>query len=270
MTPPPPAASRPAALASVGNARRMRIAMGTFVAIEATAADAGDALRGIDRAFATITELSHLLDPALPDSDVARLNAAPCGQAVGLQAATVSLLRFAQRLHALSEGMFDPCLPSAPGQLSDLMLVDGPAAHAASRLPLQLDLGGFAKGFAVDAAVAALQAAGCEAGLVNAGGDLRVFGATAQEVLLRDAGGGHRRVSLREAAVAVSARALDGAPSGHRGYYLRRGPPVATRHYAAVRAPDATTADALTKCVLLCPEGLAARLLRQLDAENLS
>jgi FAD:protein FMN transferase len=271
MTPSMTAASHAGApLARTASVRRMRIAMGTWVAIEATAAEVDTAQRGIDAAFAAIAELSGMLDPAAADGDVARINAAPCGRATVVRPGTLALLRFAQRLHRLSEGIFDPCLPSAPGRLCDLTLHEGSPARAESRLPLQLDLGGIAKGFAVDGAVLALQAHRCSAGLVNAGGDLRVFGAAAQQVFLRDAGGAYRSLPLTEAALAVSVRAAPGAPSGHRGYYVRHGAAAATREYAAVRAPDATTADALTKCVLLCPEELCARLLRQLGAENLS
>jgi thiamine biosynthesis lipoprotein len=271
MTPPMTAASHSGTpLPCAASVRRMRIAMGTWVAIEATAPDADSAQRGIDSAFAVIAELSRTLDPAATDSDVARINAAACGQPIAVRPGTLALLRFAQRLHRLSEGIFDPCLPSAPGRLSDLTLHDGSPARAESRLPLQLDLGGIAKGFAVDGAVLALKACRCSAGLVNAGGDVRVFGAAVQQVFLRDAGGTYHRVSLTEAALAVSVRAAPGAPSGHRGYYVRRGAAAATRDYAAVRAPDATTADALTKCVLLCPDELCTRLLRQLGAENLS
>ncbi len=42
---------------------------------------------------------------------------------------------------------------------------------------LRLDLSGMAKGYAVDAGVALLQSAGIQGGLLNIGGDLRVFGA---------------------------------------------------------------------------------------------
>ncbi len=77
-------------------------------------------------------------------------------------------------------------------------------------------------------------------------------------------------MALKEAALAVSDRDATRAPRGHRGYYLRGGLNAGARRYAAVRAPDAMTADALTKCVLLCPPALSAELLRQLGAENLS
>ena len=47
----------------------------------------------------------------------------------------------------------------------------------------------------MDCAVAALQAAGCPAGLVNAGGDVRVFGATRETILLRRHNGRYQAVA---------------------------------------------------------------------------
>jgi thiamine biosynthesis lipoprotein len=131
-------------------------------------------------------------------------------------------------------------------------------------------LGGIAKGFAVDRAVKALRAAGCDSGLVNAGGDVRVFGAQPQSILLRGARGEHHAVALSNGAVAVSDHDAPQPPSGHRGYYVRTPAAVPVRRYTAVRAPDAMTADALTKCVLLCPEALALVLLNELDSECLA
>src|SRR4029078_3507060 len=51
--------------------------------------------------------------------------------------------------------------------------------------PLSLDLGGLAKGFAVDRAVEALQLDGVSSAVVNAGGDVRVFGARSSTIHVR-------------------------------------------------------------------------------------
>ena len=59
--------------------------------------------------------------------------------------------------------------------MTDLELQDGRARTDNPRL--QLDLGAFAKGVAVDRAIAALRAAGIDNAIVNAGGDLRAIGA---------------------------------------------------------------------------------------------
>jgi thiamine biosynthesis lipoprotein len=58
--------------------------------------------------------------------------------------------------------------------MDDLTLTED---HVVSTNPaLQLDLGGFAKGYAVDAAVERLKTLGIEHAIVNAGGDLRAIG----------------------------------------------------------------------------------------------
>ena len=270
MTPlPRPSCLSPAPAEPV-SARRMRIEMGTWVVIEAHGAAAESVQRGIEAAFAAVADVVRCMHPEHPDSDVARISAAPPGTTVPVRPDTLKLLRFAQRLHCLSAGGFDPCLPGAPGRLGDLRLLPGSPPAVSPGAAMQLDLGGIAKGFAVDCAVAALRAAGCSGGIVNAGGDLRVFGAAAETILAKRADGSYRAVTLKEAALAVSDRDAPHAPSGHRGYYRRAGRSAGAARYAAVRAADAMTADALTKCVLVCPAPLSASLLRQLGAENLS
>lgn len=250
--------------------RRMRIEMGTWVVIEAHAAAAESVQRGLEAAFSAVADVARFMHPENPESDVARISAAPPGTAVPVRPDTLQVLRFAQRLHRISAGRFDPCLPGARGRLGDLMLLPGSLPAVRSEVRVQLDLGGIAKGFAVDCAVAALLSAGCSAGIVNAGGDLRVFGPACETVLLKRADGSYRAVALQEAALAVSDRDAACPPSGHRGYYLRGGLGAGATRYAAVRAADAMSADALTKCVLLCPAALSGSLLRQLGAESLS
>ena len=249
--------------------RRMRIEMGTALIIEARASTHAQVSCAVEAAFAAVARLARLLHPQGPGSDLARIDAAAPGTAVSIDTATLAVLSFAQHLNIMSDGLFDPCLPTRPGRVSDLELEGGAAPRASARRAVEIDCGGIAKGYAVDAAVAALRAAGCSAGLVNAGGDLRAFGALPEPLLLRGPQGEYRPLELEDAAVAVSVRDAAGAPSGHRGYYVRAGR-AAARRYAAVRASDAMTADALTKCVLLGPAGLAARLLETFGAVSLA
>jgi thiamine biosynthesis lipoprotein len=142
--------------------------------------------------------------------------------------------------------------------------------------PVALDLGGFAKGYAVDCAVEALMANGCTAGLVNAGGDLRVFGQRNEPVFVRGPGGTLTNIELSDVALAVSDSTAQQRPPEHQGYYVRNSDAEtvrvqqATAHlfapYAAVVASTATVADALAKCVLLCLPPVAARALRAFSA----
>jgi len=188
---------------------------------------------------------------------------------VPLSAAAFAVLSFAQRLSRMSEGLFDPCLPTRPGRIEDLELHAGAVPLAIAHRAVEIDCGGIAKGYAVDAAVETLRSGGCSAGLVNAGGDLRVFGALTETLLLRGPGTGYRPLRLADAAVAVSDARASRAPPGHRGYYVRGGE-ASPRCYAAVRARDCMTADALTKCVLLGPATLTAALLLAFAAASLA
>jgi FAD:protein FMN transferase len=257
------------------SARRLRIGLGTFIAIEAHAASEAAALAGIETAFAAIAAVEARMHPQRPGSDLQRINAAAPGEHLRIDVATRRLLELAQRLNELTRGAFDPCLPTRPGRLSDVQLGVRGAANAQEdgswlvcRTPVELDFGGFAKGHAIDCAVEALSAGGCAAGLVNAGGDVRVFGARTERLLLRSPDGDYRPVTLTDTALAVSAAHARGRPRGHRGYYVRGRRTALRQRFAAVLAPTAVIADALTKCLLLCPSPLARRALQEFGARR--
>jgi FAD:protein FMN transferase len=250
--------------------RRARIEMGTMLAIEAHADSHEQAAAALAAAFAAVSEVVTLLRPDGPGSDLARIAAAAPGSCVAVSAAALTVLSFAQRLNRSSAGVFDPCLRGG-GSISQLELSgrDG-RPTARPRVPLAIDCGGIAKGYAVDVAVAALERAGCVAGIVNAGGDVRVFGDLTETVHVRGPGGASRTLALADAALAVSEWERAGAPSGHRGYYLHAAAvPLPVRRFAAVRAATCMTADALTKCVLLAPPALTAALLEEFHATSL-
>lgn len=251
--------------------QRLRAAMGTWVAIEAAACTEEAARAGIEAAYRTIHQAEQQLHPSREGSDLTRLRAAPLGARVPISVMAWEVLQLARAMYEVSEAVFDPCLPSQPGRLCDLTLSEAGLAlpWASCRAPLALDLGGIAKGYAIDCAVQALRAQGCASGIVNVGGDLRVYGRSA-DVLLRQADGNCTRLTLREEALAVSDLAADPArrPVEHRGYYRRSDtlPPV--RGYAAVVAASAAIADALTKCALLARPRCARRTLRAFRARR--
>jgi len=272
----------------VSTVKRLRISLGTLVAVEATSTSPAAAEVAIEAAYAALTQVSHRLHPQSAGSDLARINNAPLQTGITVHSSTCDLLSLARRLNALSDGAFDPCLPSRQGRLQDIEVSAGQVfCHA----PVKLDFGGFAKGYAVDCAIEALRSHGCISGLVNAGGDLRVFGARTEPLFLRGPGGELTRIELADAALAVSDADSQRRPAEHQGYYIRgrtasdsreqsgggdvaghgnstaaaRGSPTSAR-YAAVIAKEAVVADALTKCVLLCPNTIAGQVLQAYGA----
>jgi FAD:protein FMN transferase len=243
--------------------------MGTWVAIEATAPTECLSVAGLEAAYRAFTDLELPLHPRRPGSDLDRINSTAPGTRVPIGATTWRVLRLAQLVHSVSDGTFDPCLPSRRGRVRDLTLSPEGAesSWALCRVPLALDLGGIAKGYAIDLAIEALQSAGCESGLVNAGGDLRVYGRS-ESVLLRHTDGIWVPIPLTDAALAVSDVAAHHRPAEHQGYYRRSGAARPLPRFAAVMAERAAVADALTKCVLLAGERCVARTLHAFNARR--
>jgi thiamine biosynthesis lipoprotein len=285
-------------------AKRLRISLGTLVAVEAIGGCAAAAEAAVEAAFAAIGRVHHRMHPHSADSDLARINNAPANTRFAVHPSILELLDFAQRLNSITDGVFDPCLPTRPGRLQD---IEVSTEHVLCHVPVALDFGGFAKGFAVDRAIETLISHGCTAGLVNAGGDLRVFGPRTEPIFVRGPTGELTEVRLVDGALAVSDADSQHRPAEHQGYYVRnRGGPAGrgagghnaegrdvachsgagrerdvddhcrtgrnplVTHYAAVIAREAMVADALSKCVLMCTPAIAARTLRAFDATQVA
>jgi FAD:protein FMN transferase len=120
-----------------------------------------------------------------------------------------------------------------------------------------IDVGGIAKGFAVDRAIEVLRRHGITEGLVNAGGDLAAFGPHPHSIDIRDPRQPDRplcRVGLADAALASSAGRFDpmlaDAPAGTCVIDPSTGGPATAVLGATVCAPRCVIADALTKVVM--------------------
>jgi len=253
--------------------RRARPLLGTFVeiAVDGQTFDAAEA--AVEAAFAAIATVHRLMSFHEADSDVSRLNRGAALGGVRVHDWTYQVLEAARDLHRRSGGMFDISVAPALQRLGLL-----PGGHDRIQLlaenrvrfadpSVKIDLGGIAKGFAVDRAVEALLGQGIAEGLVNAGGDLRVFGPRSHAVDIRDPRQPDRalcRVALHDAALASSAGRFDPACSRHA---LDSGVidpatamPVRSIIGATVCAPSCVIADALTKVVMNAGEGAAAIL----------
>jgi thiamine biosynthesis lipoprotein len=140
---------------------------------------------------------------------------------------------------------------------------------------VKIDLGGIAKGFAVDRAVAALRRHGIAEGLVNAGGDLSVFGPRSHLIDIRDPRQPDRplcRVALANAALASSASRFDPVRSHHALDSAVINPstamPARSVIGATICAPCCVVADALTKVVMNSAEA-AGPMLEHYGADAL-
>ena len=257
--------------------RRARPLLGTRVAVAVGGLPEAAAHAAIDDAFAAIGRIEACMSYHRADSDVTRLNRAAPGACVPVDPDTHAVLAEAVRIAALSDGAFDPTVagalvaggvlvapadarpPDPAASWRDLALLPGHRVRL--ERPLWLDLGGIAKGYAVDRALAVLAARGATRACVEAGGDLRVMGPDPERVALRTAGAGPvATIALTEGALASSSsRPEDGGAAAfqHRdGADRRRAAPA---RFACVVAETCIRADALTKVVLV--RGAASRTL---------
>jgi len=253
--------------------RRARPLLGTFVeiAVDGQTFDAAEA--AVEAAFAAIATVHRLMSFHEAGSDVSRLNRGAASGPVRVHDWTCQVLEAARDLHRRSGGMFDISVAPALQRLGLL-----PGGHDRIQLlaenrvrfadpSVKIDLGGIAKGFAVDRAVEVLLGRGIAEGLVNAGGDLRVFGPRSHAVDIRDPRQPDRplyRVALCNAALASSAGRFDPVRS-HSALFSgvidpATAMPVRAISGATVCGPGCMVADALTKVVMNAGEGAAAIL----------
>lgn len=179
--------------------RRTDYLMGTLFEITAYGPRAR---AGTEAAFAAMREIERLTDPRRAASDVSRLNAAAGRETVRVDRRTYAILSLSQRWRLRSGGAFDvtvaplvkawgfapggePHLPRPDEVAAARLLVGGEdlileadTGTAFLRRPgMAVDLGGVAKGYAVDSAYDALRRAGVRRALINGGGSsIRVLG----------------------------------------------------------------------------------------------
>ncbi len=255
--------------------------LGTLVCIRVEGLTQVDAHRAIDAAFADVAAVHRLMSFHDADSDVSRLNREAARHRVQVHPWTYRVLEEAQRFSFASEGCFDI---SVGAELVDWELLPRPAGatgvpdgsgrdierlpgnRVALHRPLWIDLGGIAKGFAVDRATERLNACGALHSVVNAGGDIHVQGEVAEPIRL---GTEHSPdvtpvLELTDGSIAGS--------SGHRNRRWRSGrwcgphvdgvgrAPASTDRFVWVVAGQCIVADALTKIVMAEGAESAGRL----------
>lgn len=218
--------------------RRARPLLGTLVEIGVPQEAAAEA--AVQAAFAAVQRVQSCMSRFEPDSDVARFAALAAGAHMEVTPETAEVLQAAWALQMASGGLFDITQGRAPQGWH----CEGHSLHKRTGAAA-FDLGGIAKGYAVDRAVQALQRLGCAAGWVNAGGDLRAFGPVQVPVLLRDEEGGGvwPFAQLGDGALATSCL----GPRRRSQAWAEGGRRVSA--HVSVAAPSCLWADALTKVV---------------------
>lgn len=255
--------------------------LGTLVSIRVTA-EPDLATRAISAAFAEIGKIHQRMSFHDPASELSRLNTRAHREPQTVSARLHRVLSVSLALAHATGGSFDPTigrrlveqgrLPAPAGDAPDPdagwrdVALDR-AGRVRFRRPLWLDLGGIAKGYAVDRAIACLRRQGVASAVVNAGGDLRSFGPP-HRVWVRDPADPGNSLPLLEignAAVATSAGYFNDHPPHSAIVDPRTGVGLGDDSSVTVCARRAIWADGLTKAVLADPAG-SLPLLRRLGA----
>ncbi len=277
-----------------------RYAMGTVLEITLHGPDPVALARARDRVFARVEHLEALLSRWRDASDVSRVNAAG-GAPLPLRPEVLDLLGASLRFRELTRGSFDVTIgplvslwtlaierQRLPGEAEiraararvgagQLRIADGRVALSAGA---SLDLGGIAKGYALDRVLPLLREEGVQNALLSFGqSSLWAVGAPpgapGWTLLARAPDGGFAGlVTLRDRALSVSGSLGQWTEIvGHRYGHLidpRTGWPLTRRRQALVVARDAALAEALSKALLILPEGEGVALIETLpDCEGL-
>ena len=262
--------------------RRTLPVMGTLAELAVVHDDPARAQAVLDAAFDVLARVDAMMSRFRADSEVGRVNtAAGTACAVPVGPATAHVLERALAWADWTDGAFDPCLgravalwdvehrrePPPAAEVSalaggalwqslELRRTPGGANVRLARSQAGVDLGGIAKGFAIDLAVAELRTHGILQACVNVGGDLFALGASEDgdpwRVGVRDPADPTRLVAtldLADAAVATSGDYERGFRWRGRTYHhlldpVTASPRTTATHSLTVRADDTLSADA--------------------------
>ncbi len=263
----------------VQHVQRCKPLLGTFVEVSlGGVCERQVLLECSEKIFCVINSLQNRLSFHSESSELSAFNRwaltnAGTSSTFSLSLELRDILTLALDLNAQSEGLYDICVApllvadkQLPAHLASIACAEGGSqdiqlteAGAKVTRSLCVDLGGIAKGYAIDQAMA-LVPEGVSA-VINAGGDLAMNDWQGQSVSLRY---GRRSSALRQVDMLNAAVATSG--NYHRRGKLGiinplTGKPVKKGGSVSVFAASAMLADALTKAVWLSPTSLSKPLL---------
>ena len=251
---------------------RAKPLLGTIVRIRVDGLPSALANEIISDAFDLVAEIHRLMSFHERESELSLMNREASNHPVRISPNTYAVLSAALELAKVSEGLFDPTIapalvrdgllpalaetsPSSDANWRDIALPsDGTVSFGK---PLWLDLGGIAKGYAVDCAFDYIASHRPTHIYVEAGGDLRMSGPEPELVYLAAPymEGAIPAVKIENASVASSGSQLlhgetRNQPLASPHIDPRTGNHCSTDRFVTVVAPRCTHADALTKVVM--------------------
>jgi len=178
----------------------MHMVMGTFSSMVVVAPDEASAQAGIKAALEIQRHIDQLMSYQRHDSELTRINVQASDHAVPITKETMAVLQAAARISKTTDGAFDISMAplgdlwkqagdtntrptkaqiaNARAKVDYTQVILNPNAMtvAFAKPVIKLDLGGIAKGYAIDLCIQALKDHGVKGAMVDIGGDIRCFG----------------------------------------------------------------------------------------------
>ena len=274
--------------------------MGSRFEITAVHSDPAHALEAIDAAYTEIDRIESMISSWKPDSFTSAINRNAGVAPVAVPEELFNLIRRANKVSALTDGAFDityagfgklwnfkaeaPAIPSETTIAEALKSVGyknlqlDQETHSVflPKTGMMIGFGAIGKGFAANRAVFILKAYGIVSGVVNAGGDMVLFGQQ-EDGSLWDVGVAHprdrdrvfARLRLSEQAVVTSGdyesfMTIEGKRYAHI-LNPKTGYPVDFLQSVTIICPDGELADALATAVFVMGREKGLALIDRLD-----
>lgn len=259
--------------------------------------------KAVEEAFREVRRIDTLMSNYKPDSEVNRINRLKAGEKIKVSDETMQILRRSREISARSAGAFDiTVLPlmelwgfysksageSKPnendiratlkriGYKKIMLWSDNSVSKSENKV--EIDLGGIAKGYAIDRAAQKLKSYGVDSALIEAGGDFYCLGTKPNKKLWKIAIQHPRKrnkafavLEVRDCAIATSGDyenyvIIEGRRYSHiidpRTGYPRSDTPASV----TVVAKDATTADGLATAVFVLGPENGMKLVENMPA----
>jgi len=270
--------------------------MGTLVSVELWHDKRLQAEKCISLVMANMRHIDSSMSPFKDDSELSRLNRAAANKPVKVSKELFQLISQANRISEQTGGKFDITFASA-GRLYDYRKAIRPSDTELKQLlkainyrhiqlnprkrtirflhpQVYIDLGGIAKGHAVDQAIRILQQCGVKHALVSAGGDSRILGDKLGLPWMtgirhpREKNGFAVVLPLTNTAISTSGDYeryfIEDGVRYHHIISPESGRPADKARSVTILGKDATTTDALSTAIFVMGPGKGLQTIEQL------
>ncbi|VAW96841.1 Thiamin biosynthesis lipoprotein ApbE [hydrothermal vent metagenome] len=271
--------------------------MGTEIRLEFWLEDSTKADLIINTIMAEMHRIDVLMSPFKIDSELSKLNRLGASQKVKLSEELFNLINKSITISELTKGAFDVTFASI-GNLYDyrnnkkptqqqiqsnlskinykhLILNKQDHSIKFAKSGVVIDLGGIAKGHAVDKSIAILKSQGIQYGLISAGGDTRIIGdhrGRPWVTGIRDPrvkGKSAILIPLSNIAISTSGDYerffIENGVRYHHIISPKTGQSIKSVRSVSVIGPDSTSCDALSTSLFVLGSNKALKLINQID-----